>query len=105
MEKNNRKQLEVLIEDSYNELVSLLKWFSLFGPIPTIIGGWAVYFYNSYFGSIDIDIVSPSHQGHFTDLIERYERTHGYEFMEKGDAHQDKGVERTRLHGNRRMHL
>lgn len=81
---NNRKQLEVLIEDSYNELVSLLKWFSLFGPIPTIIGGWAVYFYNSYFGSIDIDIVSPSHQGHFTDLIERYERTHGYEFMEKG---------------------
>lgn len=81
---NNRKQLEVLIEDSYNELVSLLKWFSLFGPIPTIIGGWAVYFYNSYFGSIDIDIVGPSHQGHFTDLIERYERTHGYEFMEKG---------------------
>ncbi len=50
---NSRKQLETLIEDSYNELVSLLKWFSLFGPIPTIIGGWAVYFYNSYFGSIE----------------------------------------------------
>jgi len=81
---SNRKQLEVLTDDSYNELVSLLKWFSIFGPIPTIIGGWAVYFYNSYFGSIDIDIVSPSHQGHFIDLIERYQRTHRYEFMEKG---------------------
>jgi len=80
---NSRKQLEILIEDSYNELASLLKWFSLFGPIPTIIGGWAVYFYNSYFGSIDIDIVGPSHQGQFTDIIERYERTHEYEFIPK----------------------
>jgi len=76
---NSKKQLEILIEDSYDELVSLLKWFYLFGPIPTIIGGWAVYFYNSYFGSIDIDIVGPSHQGRFVELIERYERTHGYE--------------------------
>jgi len=82
---NSRKQLEILTEDSYNELVSLLKWFSHFGPIPTIIGGWAVYFYNSYFGSIDIDIVGPSHQGHFTDIIERYERTHGYEFIQKDE--------------------
>lgn len=80
---NNPKQLEVLIEESYSELVSLLKWFSLFGPIPTIIGGWAVYLYNSYFGSIDIDIVGPSHHGLFMDLIERYERTHGYEFIAK----------------------
>ena len=80
---NSRKQLEILIEDSYDELVSLLKWFSHFGPIPTIIGGWAVYFYNSYFGSIDIDIVGPSHQGRFTDIIERYERTHGYEPIAK----------------------
>jgi len=73
----------MLVEGSYNELVSLLKWFSLFGSIPTIIGGWAVYFHNSYFGSIDIDIVGPSHQGRFIDLIERYERTHGYEFIAK----------------------
>jgi len=73
----------MLVEGSYNELVSLLKWFSLFGSIPTIIGGWAVYFHNSYFGSIDIDIVGPSHQGRFIDLIERYERTHGYESIAK----------------------
>ena len=80
---NRRKKLEILIYDSYHELVSLLKWFSLSGPIPTIIGGWAVYFYNSYFGSIDIDIVGPSHQGRFIDIIERYERTHEYEFIAK----------------------
>jgi len=80
---NSQPQLEILIGDSYQELVSLLKWFSLFGPIPTIIGGWAVYFYNSYFGSIDIDIVGPSHQGRFIDLIERYQRRHGYEFKPK----------------------
>jgi hypothetical protein len=80
---NSKPQLEILIEDSYQELVSLLKWFSLFGPIPTIIGGWAVYFYNSYFGSIDIDIVGPSHHGRFIDLIERYQRRHGYEFTAK----------------------
>ena len=57
--------------------------FLFFGPIPTIIGGWAVYFYDSYFGSIDIDIAGPSHQGRFIDLIERYERKHGYEFTAK----------------------
>lgn len=71
------------MEDSYKELISLLKWFSHFGPIPTIVGGWAVYFYNSYFGSIDIDIVGASHQGRFTEIIEQYERTHGYEFISR----------------------
>jgi hypothetical protein len=80
---SSRKQLEILAEDSYRELVSLLKWFSFFGPIPTIIGGWAVYFFNSYFGSIDIDIIGESQQGRFIDIIERYERTHGYEFTAK----------------------
>jgi len=77
---SSKPQLKLLIADSHQELISLLQWFALFGPIPTIIGGWAVHFYNSYFGSIDIDIVGPSHQGRFIDLIERYERTHNYEF-------------------------
>ncbi|MGQ9720962.1 MAG: hypothetical protein ACUVXA_06515 [Candidatus Jordarchaeum sp.] len=67
---NSKQQFEIIVEDSYKELVSLLKWFSFFGPIPTIIGGWAVYFYNSYFGSIDIDIVGESYQGRFMDIIE-----------------------------------
>jgi hypothetical protein len=82
---NNNKAFNTIIKDSYQEVASLLKWFSLHGPIPIIIGGWAVYFYNSYFGSIDIDIVGPSHQGRFIDIIERYERTHGYEFTAKDE--------------------
>ena len=80
---SSRRSTEILAEESYRELVRLLKWFSSFGPIPTIIGGWAVYFYNSYFGSMDIDIVGPSHRGMFKDVIERYERAHGYEFRSR----------------------
>jgi hypothetical protein len=82
---SSNKSYTIIVEDSYQELTSLLKWFSLHGPIPIIIGGWAVYFYNSYFGSIDIDTVGPSHQGRFIDLIERYERTHGYEFTARDE--------------------
>lgn len=70
---------EVLAEESYNELLNLLEWFSHFSLIPTLIGGWAVFVYNSYFGSVDIDLVGPSMGGRFLDVIERYERTHGYE--------------------------
>ena len=47
---------------------------------PVIIGGWAVYFYNPYFGSVDVDVVGHSYGGAFEEVIERYERTHGYEF-------------------------
>jgi len=70
---------EVLAEESYKELLNLLEWFSHFSLIPTLIGGWAVFVYNSYFGSVDIDLVGPSMGGHFLDVIERYERAHGYE--------------------------
>jgi len=70
---------EVLAEESYKELSSLLEWFSHFSLIPTLIGGWAVFVYNSYFGSVDIDLVGPSMGGRFLDIIERYERLHDYE--------------------------
>ncbi len=51
---------EVLAEESYKQLSSLLEWFSHFSLIPTLIGGWAVFVYDSYFGSVDIDLVGPS---------------------------------------------
>ncbi|MDH5266458.1 MAG: hypothetical protein OEW62_02130 [Candidatus Bathyarchaeota archaeon] len=70
---------EVLAEESYSELLSILEWFSHFSLIPTLIGGWAVFVYNSYFGSVDIDLVGTSMRGSFLDTIERYERSHGYE--------------------------
>ena len=72
-------EVEVLAEESYNELLGLLYWFSLHGPIPTLIGGWAVFIYNSYLGSVDIDLVGPSMGGQFLDIIERFERIRGYE--------------------------
>jgi len=34
---------EVLAEESYSELLSVLEWFSHFSLIPTLIGGWAVF--------------------------------------------------------------
>jgi len=70
---------EVLAEESHKELLNLLDWFSKFSFIPTLIGGWSVFIYNSYFGSVDIDFVGPSMNGRFLDTIVRYERTHGYE--------------------------
>ena len=76
---------EVLAEESYKELLNLLEWFSHFGLIPTLIGGWAVFIYNSYFGSVDIDLVGPSMGSRFLDVIERYERTHSYEEVKAVD--------------------
>lgn len=70
---------EVLAEESYRELLSLLKRFSYFSLIPALIGGWAVFVYNSYFGSVDIDLIGPSMGGSFLDVVERYERSHDYE--------------------------
>jgi len=72
-------EYEVVAEESYKELLNLLEWCSLFGPIPTLVGGWAVFVYNSYFGSVDIDLVGPSMGGRFLDIVERYERVHGYQ--------------------------
>jgi hypothetical protein len=66
-----------LVRASYEELLSFLRYFRHFGT-PIIIGGWAVYFYNPYYGSVDIDVVGPSLRGTFYETIERYERSHGY---------------------------
>jgi len=61
-------------------MIQLCEFYRHFG-VPTIIGGWAVYFYNSYFGSVDIDLVSPSFRGCFSNIIERYQRVYGYEIL------------------------
>lgn len=66
-----------LVRRSYEELLNFLRYFRHFGT-PTVIGGWAVYFYNPYYGSVDIDVVGPSFKGSFYEVIERYERSHRY---------------------------
>ncbi len=72
-----------LVRASHNELLEFIRFYRYRGT-PTIIGGWAVYFYNPYFGSVDIDVVGSSYEGTFESIIEEYERTHGYEFV--GDS-------------------
>lgn len=74
------KEENPLIGESYLELVRLCEFYRYFG-VPTIIGGWAVYFYNSYFGSVDIDLVSSSFRGSFSDLLEQYQRAFRYEIV------------------------
>ncbi len=71
-----------MVKASYQELVSFVHYFRHFGT-PIIIGGWAVYFYNPYYGSVDIDLVGPSHKGTFEEIIEGYERSHGYEILQQ----------------------
>lgn len=70
----------IRVKASYEELISFLRHFRHFGA-PVIVGGWAVYFYNPYYGSVDIDVVGPSLRGSFDEIIEGYERSHGYEIL------------------------
>ncbi len=52
-----------LVTESFAELKTVLKWLGERGenpeePTTVLIGGWVVYSYNSYFGSIDIDLIT-----------------------------------------------
>jgi hypothetical protein len=52
-----------IIELSFNELTYILHWVnaredSARSPVTVLIGGWAVYSYNDYYGSVDIDLVT-----------------------------------------------
>ncbi len=66
-----------LINESYKELIKILKYFRHFGS-PTIIGGWAVYFYNSYYGSVDIDIIGQGMRGQLNSVLDNYVRDYKY---------------------------
>lgn len=73
------EQRRILADHSYSELLSLLDWFHLHGPILLITGGWVVFFYNSYLGSVDIDPVGPSMGGLFDNTLEVFECNQGYQ--------------------------
>lgn len=52
-----------IINMSLEELMSILNWVREHGetatnPITVLVGGWAVYAYNPWYGSIDIDLVT-----------------------------------------------
>lgn len=72
-----------MVNASFGELEEFVRHFSHHGT-PVIIGGWAVWFYNPYLGSIDIDVVGPSFRGEFFRIVEEYEHMHGYDFVPAG---------------------
>jgi hypothetical protein len=57
---------DALVQASFAELTHILRWLDerdvteSSGPGTVLIGGWAVYAYNPYFGSLDIDLVTSS---------------------------------------------
>jgi len=81
------------IEDiSKDELVRIFRHIlseegSLRNPKSILIGGWAVYSYNRYHGSVDIDVLAPKRVQ--DDLI-RHLKRFGYEYRkleDDGDRH------------------
>ena len=79
---SRRTTRPAVVRTSYRELASFVRYFNHFGT-PVVIGGWAIFFYNPYYGSVDIDVVGPSLNGEFDEIIEGYERSHGYEIIKQ----------------------
>lgn len=69
---------------SLKELVNFSRWMNeVLGYHPTVIGGWAVYFYNRRgLGSRDIDVLLPSWEIKHR-VIDLYLKNNGYELREK----------------------
>ena len=54
-----------VIDSSREELIEIFRWIRAHeidesGPVTVLIGGWAVYSYNPWYGSVDIDLVTNS---------------------------------------------
>jgi hypothetical protein len=73
-----------LIEASYEELKRFVRYVGQW-TVPTIIGGWAVYFYNPYYGSVDIDVVGRGYKGDLDVAITRFEEQYHYTPKEVSD--------------------
>jgi hypothetical protein len=64
------------------ELRRLTGWFNLnYGTNIIVIGGWAVFSYNPYLGSFDIDCVGPREP--FYAQLDLYMTSHGYELVKR----------------------
>lgn len=73
---------DLIRSESLTELKSLAGWFSLrHGTTIIVIGGWAVFSYNPYLGSFDIDCVGPREP--FYTQLDLYMTSHGYELMKR----------------------
>jgi len=70
-------QADIVRRESLAELRKLGAWFrSRHGLTIVLLGGWAVYSYNPYVGSFDIDCLGPDDP--FTRYLNIYMRQNGY---------------------------
>lgn len=70
-------QADIVRRESLAELRKLGAWFrSKHGLTIVLLGGWAVYSYNPYVGSFDIDCLGPDDP--FTRYLNIYMRQNGY---------------------------
>jgi hypothetical protein len=73
-----------LLERAHDEFVNFIMWMNeKIGHYPMIIGGWAVYSYNPYYGSKDIDVVFMG-RGIFQRVINLYMAANGYTLKARG---------------------
>jgi hypothetical protein len=73
-----------LLEKAHDEFVNFITWMNKkIGHYPMIIGGWAVYTYNPYYGSKDIDVVFMG-RGIFQRVVNLYMAANGYTLKDKG---------------------
>ncbi len=89
MPEYSPEELEI-VEQSLEELKHILQWVSpreenKENPVTVLIGGWAVYSYNDYYGSLDIDLVT----NHKTKnrLMRHLLNTRGYDHYRKHGSH------------------
>ncbi|MDP2797422.1 MAG: hypothetical protein Q8N94_07935 [Methanoregula sp.] len=59
------KAARTVIDVSRDELIEIFRWVQARGederyPLTILIGGWAVYSYNPWYGSVDIDLITNS---------------------------------------------
>jgi hypothetical protein len=73
-----------ILDLSREELASFVTWFNKFyGYYPVIIGGWAVYYYNNYLMSKDIDVVFEARLKTYDTALLQYLVSNGYSLYNK----------------------
>jgi len=89
MPEYSPEELEI-VEQSLEELKHILQWVrpreeNKKNPVTVLIGGWAVYSYNNYGGSLDIDLVTNNKTKR--DLKWYLLNERGYEHYRKHGSH------------------
>lgn len=70
-----------IVEASLEELIDIFRWVHARekderNPVTVLIGGWAVYSYNKWYGSVDIDLVTNNKTKH--QLMKRLRDERGF---------------------------